>query len=364
MDPWKVSAMQLSELGYGSWYETSSSDAQDDGAVPARVTGVHKDSFIIHDGHAEIRAELTGKLLYGARSPLDLPTVGDWVRVQILDNGDFAIIQAVSSRKSLLKRKTPGKQVEHQLIAANLDAAFIMQSLGPDFNLRRLERYLVMVCDGGMHPVLLLSKMDLAAPQEVEEKVRQANRVQPGLEIVPFSNLEGRGVDAVRAIMKPGHTYCLLGSSGVGKTTLLNNLLGSQTLETREVRAKGGKGRHTTTRRALIMLAGGAMVIDTPGLRELGSIEADEGLEQVFDDIQGLAENCRFSDCSHTTELGCAVLEALQTGEVDEKRYQNFLRLTRETARNQMSYHEKRRQDKEFGKMCKSIMKGSLKNPG
>ena len=191
----------------------------------------------------------------------------------------------------------------------------------------------------------------------MESSLEFTRKIQPGLKALGFSNLQPCGLQQVREMMEPGRTYCLLGSSGVGKTTLLNNLLGGGGLSTREVRQKNGKGRHTTTRRELIILNNGAMIIDTPGMRELGSLETKQGLAETFEDIDHFASGCRFNDCTHATEKGCAVLAALQTGEIDEKRYENYLRLGREIAHNQISLAEKRRKDKEFAKMCKNIMK-------
>jgi ribosome biogenesis GTPase len=349
--------MSLNDLGYELFCSREHRTGDNEDQTPARVVGVHKDSCLIHDGSHQIRAELTGKMMFGAASPLDLPAVGDWVLAQILDDGGFAVVNQLLPRKSMLTRKSAGRRVEHQVIAANLDTAFIVQALGRDFNLRRLERYLVMINQGNIRPVLLLSKSDLASPGGVESSLESARKIQPGLKALDFSSLQTDSLQRIREIMEPGRTYCLLGSSGVGKTTLLNNLLGGGGLSIREVRQKDGKGRHTTTSRELFILDNGAMIIDTPGMRELGSLETKQGLDETFEDIDHLASDCRFNDCSHTTEKGCAVLAALQTGEIDEKRYENYLRLEREIAHNQMSIAEKRRKDKEFGKMCKNIMK-------
>lgn len=349
--------MNLSDLGYEDFCSGENRKVGNEDHAPARVVGVHKDSYLIHDGSRQIRAELTGKMMFGAASPLDLPAVGDWVLAQILDDGGFAVVSQLLPRNSVLTRKSAGRIVEHQVIAANIDTAFIVQAVGRDFNLRRLERYLVMILQGNIRPVLLLSKSDLASSEEVESNLEFAKKIQPGLKALGFSNLQPGGLQQVREMMEPGRTYCLLGSSGVGKTTLLNNLLGGGGLSTREVRQKDGKGRHTTSRRELIILDNGAMIIDTPGMRELGSLETKQGLTETFEDIDHLAFGCRFNDCSHTTEKGCAVLAALQTGEIDDKRYENYLRIAREIAHNQMSLSEKRRKDKEFGKMCKNIMK-------
>ncbi|MFO7964319.1 MAG: ribosome small subunit-dependent GTPase A [Desulfobacterales bacterium] len=354
--------MNLSDLGYEAFCSGGhcTGDSKDD--APARVVGVHTDSCLIHDGSRRIRAELTGKMMFAAASPLDLPAVGDWVLARILDEGGFAVVDRLLPRKSMLTRKSAGKQVEHQVIAANIDTAFIMQSVGRDFNLRRLERCLVMINQGNIRPVLLLSKSDLASPEEVESSLESARKIQPGLQALGFSNLQPGSLQRVLDLMERGRTYCLLGSSGVGKTTLLNNLLGDGGLSTREVRQKDGKGRHTTTRRELIILDNGAMIIDNPGMRELGSMESEQGLAETFEDIDHFASDCRFNDCSHTTEKGCAVLAALQTGEIDEKRYENYMRIRREIAHNRMTLAEKRRKEKKFSKMCKNIMENKKRD--
>jgi ribosome biogenesis GTPase len=352
--------MNSSDLGYDQFCSGGHRTWGNDDYAPARVVGVRRDSCLIHDGSRQIRAELTGRMMFGAASPLDLPAVGDWVLAQILDDGGFAVVHRLLPRRSVLTRKSAGRRVAHQVIAANLDTAFVVQAVGRDFNLRRLERYLVMINQGNIRPVLLLSKSDLVSPAAVESSLEFARKMQPGLEALGFSNLQPGSLQRLRKILAPGRTYCLLGSSGVGKTTLLNHLMGGGGLSTRAVRQKDGKGRHTTSSRELFILDNGAMMIDTPGMRELGSLETQRGMAETFEDIDRFASDCRFNDCSHTTEKGCAVLAALQTGEIDEKRYENYLRLGREIAYNQMNLAEKRKKDKQFGKMCKNVMK---KNP-
>ena len=256
-----------------------------------------------------------------------------------------------------MKRKTAGKKIEFQLIAANIDTAFIVQSLDSNYNPRRLERYLVMVQDGNIQPVVLLSKSDLLSPAELEEKKAEIRAIMPQTQIVAFSNMNREGLSDLEALLGEGQTYCLLGSSGVGKTTLLNSLLDSEAFKTQSVREKDSKGRHTTTRRQLIHLQGGAMVIDTPGMRELGSLSTESGLNEVFDEIVTLAEECRYSDCSHTQEDGCAILDALADGTLAQDRYQNYVKMNKESIFNEMSYLEKKHKDKEFGKMVKSVLK-------
>jgi ribosome biogenesis GTPase len=210
----------------------------------ARVVAVHKDSYSVINGEVDVLAELVGKLIYSASSPTDYPAVGDWVLVNFYDEDTFAIIHEVLSRKSLLKRKTPGKKVDFQLIAANIDVAFIVQSLNENFNLRRLERYLVMVNESNIQPIVLLSKSDLLAIEDIANIINEIQKIMPRLQVVPFSNENESGLDSVKEIMQPGLTYCLLGSSGVGKTNLINNHIGESTFKTKTVSKKESKGRH------------------------------------------------------------------------------------------------------------------------
>jgi ribosome biogenesis GTPase len=326
----------------------------------ARVVAVHKDSYTISNGEVDVLAELVGKILFSASSPIDYPAVGDWVLSNFYDEYTFAIIHEILSRKSLLKRKTPGKKIDFQLIAANIDVAFIVQSLNENFNLRRLERYLVMANESSIQPIVLLSKSDLLASADIADKINEIQEVMPDLQVIPFSNENESGLDSVREIMQPGLTYCLLGSSGVGKTTLINNLIGQSTYRTKTVSKKESKGRHATTHRELIMLHWGALVVDTPGMRELANFSVSMGLKETFSEIIQFAEDCQFNDCTHVNKKGCAVLDAVERGLLSADRYQNYIKMNKEFNYNEMSYLEKRKKDKQFGKLCKTVMK--LKN--
>ena len=295
--------------------------------------------------------------MFNADSPLDYPAVGDWVYAQFVDDESFAVIHEIVPRKSLIKRKTSGKKIDIQLIAANIDTAMIIQSLDFNYNIRRLERYLVMVSETNIRPVVLLSKSDLLTPEEIEKKEIDIHTVMPNIQIVAFSNTNDSGLDRVKDLLISGETYCLLGSSGVGKTTLLNNFMNEAIFETQIVSEKDGKGRHTTTRRQLIILENGAMIIDTPGMRELGIIAVESGLSDTFKEIAELLDQCRYNDCTHIMEEGCAVLAALEDGMISKERYQSYLKMNKEALYNEMSYLEKKRRDKQFGKLCKSVMK-------
>jgi ribosome biogenesis GTPase len=308
-------------------------------------------------GGEETFAELSGNLLYSSESASDLPTTGDWVYSDFYDNDTHAVIYGVFPRKTLLKRKAAGKLVDFQLIAANIDVAFIIQSLNDNFNLRRLERYLVMVNESGIEPVILLSKCDLMPKIEVDEIKRKVLDIAPQVRVIEFSNLNQENVDSIANTLKSGYSYCLLGSSGVGKTTLLNSIIGSNEFETQSVSNIQSKGRHTTTSRQLVRLKSGAMIIDTPGMRELGGMSIDNGLDETFSEILELFQNCKFNNCSHVNEKGCAILDAIKTDEVSKQRYQNYLKMKKESEFNQMSYLEKRKKDKKFRILVKSTMK-------
>ncbi|MDH3973596.1 MAG: ribosome small subunit-dependent GTPase A [Deltaproteobacteria bacterium] len=347
----------LKKIGFDKWFLESVSPESQENFEIARVVAVHKDSYIISNGVVDVLAELVGKITFSASSPLDYPAVGDWVLANFYDENSFAIIHEVLPRKSLLKRKTPGKKIDFQLIAANMDVAFIVQSLNENFNLRRLERYLVMVNENNIDPIVLLSKSDLLSDKDISKRIEEIQKIMPRLQIVPFSNENESGPGSVKEMMKPGLSYCLLGSSGVGKTTLINKLIGESIYKTKTVSKKESKGRHATTHRQLIKLESGPMIVDTPGMRELGNFSVDTGLDETFAEIITLSEECRFNDCTHVGEKGCALLDAVEKGQLSADRYQNYIKMSKESTYNEMSYLEKRRKDKEFGKLCKTVMK-------
>jgi ribosome biogenesis GTPase / thiamine phosphate phosphatase len=329
----------------------------------ARVTAVDRGRYVVRDEHGELPAGLTGRLQFVVESSIDLPCVGDWVAVRYLDGRSHASIHGVLPRRSFLRRKAPGKEIDFQMIAANIDVAFVIQACHFDFNVRRLERYLVMVREGHIEPVLLLTKTDLVDARELERLIGEIRLAGIDARVITVSNVTGEGLDRVRELLIPGQTYCLLGSSGVGKTTLINRLSGDSGLDTGEV-SHTGEGRHTTTRRQLVVLESGALLIDMPGMRELGMLGVSEGLDDTFADIGELAKNCRFTDCGHTTEPGCAVRAAIERRELSDGRLQDYLKLRKESAFHDLSYVERRKKDREFGRFVRSAIKHKDKRRG
>ncbi len=347
----------IERLGFNQWFKDRVDPEKLQNFTIVRILSVNKNSYIVSAGEKEIFAELTGKFLFNSESSLDFPTVSDWVYAQLFDDDSLAIIHDILPRKSLLKRKSPGQKVEFQLIAANIDTAVIMQALDANYNLRRLERYLVMVNESNITPVIFLSKSDLLTPEEIEQKKNDILRIAPGVEIISFSNNNSDDIEIVRSYLKPAETFCLLGSSGVGKTTLLNNLLHQDIYKTQPINEKDGKGRHTTTRRELIVLENGALIIDNPGMRELGMMSVESGLDETFNEIAEFADGCKYEDCTHTVEAGCSVLKAVEAGEISQERYNNYIKMYKESQYNEMSYYDKRQKDKKFGKFMHNYQK-------
>lgn len=324
-------ANALREWGWDEHFAAAFANVPLADAQPARVIETQRESLRVVTEEGERTAHLAGRLLQN--EPHDLPAVGDWVAVHVL--ADAVIVQHVLERKGALARKLSGRATRPQVLAANVDVAFLVTSCNEDFSPRRLERYLTMAWEGGAQPVVVLNKADLT--EEPQTFVAAVQAVALGVSVHAVSALRDGSLPALAEHLRPGRTVVLLGSSGVGKSTLVNHLMGQDVQAVREIRGADAKGRHTTTSRQLFRLPGGALVLDTPGLRELALWFSGSGLEQVFKDIEAVAEDCRFSDCTHRTEPGCAVQQAVREGTLPSDRLESYLRL-----RKELDYLERR----------------------
>lgn len=322
---------KLHPLGWSDFFENQLSHLNLPDGVPARVIGEEREKFRLQVGENIFWGEITGRFRHQVETRLDLPSTGDWVWCEPLSGSDRAVIHHLFERRSCLVRKAAGTGNEEQILASNVDVVFITSSVNQDLNPRRLERYLTLAWEGGATPVIILTKADLVESDEARAQIlSKVREVAIGVDIHLVSTVTGDGLDALGAYFTGHRTGVLLGSSGVGKSTLANVLLNEEKLKTQAVRDGDDRGRHTTTSRYLFQLPDGGMLIDTPGMRELGLNDHEEGLKTLFDDVEALAQACRFSDCGHASEPGCAVKGALQSGELDAERWQSFLKLQRE----------------------------------
>lgn len=352
--------MKLEELGYTDKLEKLRIENYLKDFEIGRVISEHKERYIVKTEKGDFEAEITGNMRFAAKNREDFPAVGDWVALTIYD-ADFSIIHKVLPRFSILSRQAVGQFGEIQIIATNIDYALLVQAVDRDFNINRLERYLTICYSSKVSPIIVLTKTDL-----IDEHAKTAliKGIQQRLKDVPvyaISNETQDGYESLKLAFEKGKTFCLLGSSGVGKSTLLNNLSGSSIMKTGSTSESTSKGRHITSHRELIVLENGGILIDNPGMREVGIADTEEGLETTFDALISLAQNCKYRDCTHTNEAGCAVIEAVENGELDENVYANYQKMQKEKSFFETSVMEKRKKEKLFGKILKDYQKKDVK---
>jgi len=352
--------MKLEDLGYGPDLEEIRVEQQLDSFAVGRIISEHKERYRVRNEKNEFEAEVIGNLRFTARGRSDFPAVGDWVAISEYEE-DKVLIHAVFPRKTVMEREAVGKQGEKQIIATNIDDAFIVQAVDRDFNINRIERYLTICYASGVKPIVILNKTDLIAEAQLEEILNSVKERVSEVMVIAISNETRIGYEELSGHIEKGHTYCLLGSSGVGKSTLMNNLSGQDLMQTGSISERSNKGRHVTSHRELIVLESGGIIIDNPGMREVGIADASAGLDTTFEMIVSLSDQCRFQDCTHVHESGCAIREAVDNGEIDQASYENYLKMERERQHFESTVFERRKKDKEFGKMIKTVMKNKKK---
>jgi ribosome biogenesis GTPase len=352
--------MKLEDIGYNDRIEKLRIDNNLKEFEIGRVISEHKERYIVRTEKGEFEAEITGNMRFSASSREDFPAVGDWVALTTYD-AYFAIINKVIPRLSIISRQAVGQFGEIQIIATNIDFALIVQAVDRDFNINRLERYLTICNSSKVTPIIILTKTDLINGQSKAAMIDSIHQRLNDVQIFAISNETQDGYDSLKQIIEKGKTYCMLGSSGVGKSTLINNLSGREKMKTGTMSESTSKGRHITSHRELVVLENGGILIDNPGMREVGIVDTANGLETTFDIVFSLAHNCKFKDCTHTNETGCSVIEAVENGKLDKSLFENYKKMQREKSYFETSVLEKRKKEKIFGKILKDYHKMNVK---
>ena len=350
--------MNLEELGYNDNLARYRVDNSLESFEVGRVITEHRERYIVKTVKGEYDAEITGNMRYTASGREGFPAVGDWVSL-IIYEPNTAIINHIFPRSSIIKRSDISKPGEIQIIATNIDFALITQAVDRDFNLNRLERYLAICNEAGVKPVIIITKIDLVDDILINEFVESIISRVGDLPVFALSSVTKKGYDQLADFVKKGKTYCMLGSSGAGKSTMLNNLSGATLMRTGSISQSTSKGKHVTTHRELFILDNGAIIIDNPGMKEVGIADSQSGIEMTFDMISQLSSSCRYQDCTHTHEAGCAVTEAVEKGTLSRNAYENYVKMVKEMAYFRTSAAEKKKKDKTLGKILKNYVKNN-----
>ena len=318
----------LEKYGWEEFFRKDFEQYSKNNYTAGRVAIENKSNFNLYTVHGELTGEISGRFHYNAKATSDYPAVGDWVVIRIIPGESKAIIEHVLRRKNKFSRKAAGDTTDEQIIAANADLIFIVTSLNQDINLRRIERYLTLASENNAVPVLILSKSDVC--ENEEEKISEVSSIAAGIDIHSISAKENIGIEELKKYFSDNRTVAVVGSSGVGKSTLINCLTGSDEMEVSEIGLYKDKGRHTTSHRELLLIEGGGLIIDTPGMREIQLWEGNEGMGETFADVEEISVMCRFTDCRHDTEPGCAIKKAIEEGILTEERFNNYVKLQKE----------------------------------
>ncbi len=348
--------MNLKDIGYNSTINNYVEDNRLDKSTVGRVVAVFRDIYHVRTAYSELKTTITGNLQNSIDDKSELPIVGDWVFLNKYDD-DNAFITQVFPRNNFIERRSKGKTINKQAIAANIDFGFIVEAITENFNINRVERYLAICNSANVKPIILLTKTDLVTKSVLKNRINEVKKRIDNVQIFTISNITNTGIVELKSSLLKGKTYCLLGLSGVGKSTLLNILAEKIVMKTGAISQSTNKGVHTTTHRQLFLLNNGSIIIDNPGMREVGITDSTIGVEITFDKIIELAQDCHFSDCTHIHEKGCMVLNAVELGNLDKDVYDNYIKMKKEQSRLLTTLVAKRKQDKAFGKMIKDVMK-------
>ena len=353
--------MENEDLGYNIFFESNRHKLGLDEFSVARVIFESRGAYKVKNTNGEYFAKITGKQMFRASGREDYPAVGDWVAIKELDN-EQAVIQNILPRMTVIKRKHGdksrlGEKDKTQIIATNIDVAFIVESVDRDYNLNRFERYFAIARSGGVTPAIVLNKTDLISKKELDERFVQIKNRIPDVTTILTSTINNDGLDDLRKYIEKGKTYCFLGSSGVGKSSLVNKLFGKDVIKTENISSYSNRGKHITTNRQMYFLKNGGIVIDNPGIREVGLTDMNGGINDFFDEITTLSRKCKYVDCTHTHELGCEILVAVKSGRVDKEKYSNYINLKKEAEYYEMTDIEKKKKEHQFGKFVKRAKK-------